>query len=650
MGQVELLKETDLTLKRVLILGPLNAGRWISAELKELGFETQLQEALSADESCPVLQSPFHPWALESLREVLAFWKKSNPPNSPAWVHPGVGHWAKRPELPVLTQELGLELISTTTRILALFGDQLHFILEAEKHCGVPHLILSPEPYSRAHEIESAVKKEQYRFPIILKPLKSDDSRAAFVLNEVSELEKKLPLWLEQARLNLGEPILFLERHLEGARHVTVPFARTRQGEIEWFPWVDSSLQSRFRKLVEFCPMESVEPEIQSQVKEWSRRMLEYFGYVGVGALEYLVDGSRAFLIRSVAHLDRSFPLWESVSGARAVAWQLYAQDPSLVQPALLRRETVFPHALSAAIRSEDTVFQMPQPGLLLEAPEITEWDFPGAQASLHLNQNLLENRQDCFLSDPGEVASLLVSSQSREQSLKTVLQVLKDTWIAGSLQTNERFLKELLNHPWVQAGVFHAGFVDEEFVPRMHPPSQSLPLFAEIAATALPAASKSVWMVGDQWVRLGNKKPSLRWVKGPEVSEKGQVIRGWIENPMEEGGGALRIHACPILPGQLQRWQVKIDQWVLPVKYLEKPGKIPMEMTALATGKVHAIFYQQRADIPAHEYAIIVESLGMLIPHAFPVSVMMSTWKVKTGDAVVRGQVLGEFEILEER
>jgi biotin carboxyl carrier protein len=63
--------------------------------------------------------------------------------------------------------------------------------------------------------------------------------------------------------------------------------------------------------------------------------------------------------------------------------------------------------------------------------------------------------------------------------------------------------------------------------------------------------------------------------------------------------------------------------------------------------GRVHSVLFRGGATVPAHEPLLIVESLGMLIPHALPVEVRIHRWKVAAEDRVFAGQELAEFEIL---
>jgi len=93
----------------------------------------------------------------------------------------------------------------------------------------------------------------------------------------------------------------------------------------------------------------------------------------------------------------------------------------------------------------------------------------------------------------------------------------------------------------------------------------------------------------------------------------------------------------------------VRLGNWVMvtrrvPGKSAEKPKP---KVASLIPGKVHSILYRDGAIVQAHEPILIVESLGMLIPHALPVDVRIDRWKVIPEQVVHAGQELAEFQVL---
>lgn len=644
---------------RVLILGPPEVADLIARELVRRGFDPVIFEShrKAASQPTPSLADPDAAQALRAILREFAGARKAKAGaesgRSRDFVHPGVSAWAERPELVTLGQEAGLEVIAPSVRVLSLFSSTLNLLSEAER-VGIPNLLLSPDPLHGIREIEQLSRKMGNRFPFILKAVRTGGHHGMCpghcVVHDSEDLSARVPLWMEQLRRSSGEVLFLAERYLEGARHIVVPFARMRQGrsgeDLRFFPWIDASLQCRHRKLIEFCPVQGLDPAAEKQIGRWVADLARACGYVGVGNLEFLVDGSRAFLINGSARLNLSFHLWERVAGTSAVAWQLAAQDFA-ARPGPDKPERKYAHGLALRIFAEDPLLQLPQPGEIEEATGRSEWDFPAAAAEASL---LVGPGDSIPPQSSGFLGLIWAWGADRKQALTIARGVLDEFWIAGSLQTNERFLGELLSHPWVREGIFHSGFVDEEFLPSVRPPVELVRLFGSVCEQiprALPPAKgapadSGKWAVGDQWARPSSE--GSRWIQGPEFRKMNSMrgVSGMIEL---SDGSRRRVLAFPLAK---DRWQVRIGPWAMSVRRVPPAGegaKRPSRLLALVSGRVHSVLYREGARVPAHEPLLLIESLGMLVPHALPSEVRILRWFLGPEDQVRAGEELAEFE-----
>lgn len=579
-------------------------------------------------------------------------------------VHPGTTLWAERPELSRIGQELGLTVIAPPTRILSLFGNKLNFLLEAER-LGVPTLVQNNDPIHTVREIYDSTQGAGQRFPFVLKSVKGGGSFGIFVVSDPQVLEKQLPLWLDQLRRNLGEVILFTERYIDGARHVTVPFARFQDGQLQIFPLVDASLKYQQRKLIEFCPATQVDEQVRKQLENWTHYLAESCGFVGVGEFEFVVDGPRAFLVEGLARLNTGFQLWENIADTHAVSWQLATMAGSVEKSLLLSKKPVkleaeWASGLILRLQAEDCLLHLPQPGRIHELSERRKWEVGSTSAELSLGY---EAGESISILDSGILGSLRVTGQNRAEAIQFAERVVNEIWIAGSLQTNERFLVELLTHPWIQEEIFHAGFVDEDFVPTIRPSAELAQLAAEVCAE-LPqvkalvsgsAKASDKWVIGVASARFkANSLAPVRWLTGPSfwtVQGKEGVsgLAGF------QSGGFVQVCAFP-LEG---RWLVRIGSGLsgglMSVRRVQgaemgtEPVKVPKvhSLYSMVNGRIHALFFRAGVRVPAHEPLVIVESLGRLVPHALPAEARAICWKVKAEDAVTLGQELAEIELL---
>jgi acetyl-CoA carboxylase biotin carboxylase subunit len=633
-------------LRPVLVLGhaggPFGAAGLISESLRNEGFTPEF-----SPEPLPSLHDPN---ALEALRALLRSFAERTRDAVGAAVHPGVTVWAERPELATLGEELGLDVICPPPRVLALFANKLNLLGEADR-LGIPHLVTSFDPIYSVREIEKLIYNQALArkpFPFVLKAVRGGGSFGIFVVHEANELERKISLWVEQVRRNLGEVTLFPERYIEGARHIVLPFARFIDGRFKTFPATDASLQCRYRKVVEFCPASRVGAVAESRMAEHARKLAEHVGYVGVGALEFLVEDDRCYLVEGTARLNTGFHLWERVAGTSAVAWQLAALEgcPPGQEPIPSPRPE-WRSGIALRLYAEDSLLQLPQPGEVFEVSSKREWHLGGsisAELDLHVEAGVQVRP-----SDYGMVGMLWCGAPDAKKALNVARGVLDELWIAGSIQTNERFLAELLAHPWVKEGIFHAGFVDEEFLPAVRPSAEVLGLFPSVLQSTLPGEPSTGgvvrWAVGDQWVKPG-PPAEIRWADGPRLFEH-EGLPGVSGSVEVEDGHKLRVCAFPLSEN---KWQVRIGEWVLSVRRIarvpgEKPQRAP-KLFSLIHGRVHSLLYREGSVVPAHEPLAVLEALGALVPHSLPVEVRITHWCVAAEAIVKAGDVLAEFEL----
>jgi acetyl/propionyl-CoA carboxylase alpha subunit len=632
------------TRRHALVLGWKGAAELIARALGAEGFTTVLESELPPSQRMPKAHGPA---AADAARAALQRFVASAPKEASLYIHPGVSPWSERPVLQTLGHELRIEAIGPPARALAFFSNRLNLIAEAEKS-GIANLVQTFEPVHSVREISKLVKASGLRFPFLLKSAHGGGA-GRYLAREEEDLERRLELWIEQVRRSSGEVILFPERYVEGARYVVQPFARFMSGHFETFPSYDASLQSRYRKILSFCPCQSIDQAVSAKIVEWTRKLAEQCGFVGVGTLEYMVDGDRPYLVEGAARLDTNFHLWEKVAGTSAVAWQLAAQDPRTQAPPARSPREDSAAGLCLRVLAEDSMLQLPQPGRVHEVCEKTEWSFPGASAELSIS---IAPGEEVAPEDSGLIAALWVFGRDATQALTVARGVLEELWVTGSLQTNERFLSELINHPWVRAGLFHAGFVEEEFLPAIRPPEDVFHVLSALGPLATggaepPEGHSERWSVGDQWVRPSSRP--IEWVSGPEDARVAghSAVSGRVKLP---DGRTVRVSAFPLGPG---RWQARVGHWTLPLRRVLKPetakgrAALKPKVLALVPGRVHSILYREGGVVPAHEPFLVIESLGMLVPHALPKEVRIQKWRVAAEDSVQAGQELADFEVL---
>lgn len=639
----------------VLVLGEGALANQIQDDLRSLGLHALLVADLNLkDSEKRELPRVTDPDAGLQMRRIFEHFKKLDESEAydHAWVHPGVTAWGERAELEGWARQSGLSAITSPTKNLQLFWNMQQTLRLAES-VGVPTLVLSDEPITSVREIDRTIKnllsESRAVLPFVLKS--SYRVRGGYgvrVIRQVEELTEWVPIWMNQIQEISGATLLFFERFLEGARSYVQPFARLKTGEIELFPIVDASLTFEGKNWVEVCPAQGLDDFIEKKITNYSTKILKAADFVGVGNLCFLSSGSEVYFTEGLGRLNFAYSLWENIARTKAVQWQLYALAPSLLREKPKPKPKIKGPKIVGGVSpicgmnlklfAEDTWLKIPHPGLVHEVSQKTEWNESSSEgvSEGHLIWDVIPS-QNVDWKASGSLGQITLFSTDWHETLSMARKILKDIWISGGIQTNERFLAELLSHPWIEEAMFYTGFVDEEFIPKQIPEQALLQIMADALSEVLRPLKENesfLWMNH----RLPEPQGRLKWTQRAELENNGlRGVKGFFHT---EAGKTERICVFPI---HATRFMIRIQNWFFSVRLSEK-GK-PLQLLALTSGRVHSVFFREESKVEAKHSVLILESHQKLISHRLPIPVKIKSLKIRAEDEVVIGEVLAELE-----
>lgn len=621
----------------ILVLGEGALAEQIKNDFIELGLRAQLVGGESSEFPLPKVTD------FDARSQFEMLFKHWVDQTGAEWVHPGLTLWSERPEFEGWARQAGLSSISVSVKTLHLFWNT-HQLLKLAEDQGVPTLGLSDEPIASIREIENAIRKlvqeNQASLPFVLKSAyRARSGYGSRVIRDLEDLHEWVPIWMNQLREYTGQTLLFIERYLESARSYVQPFARLKTGEIEYFPIIDASLTFEGKNWLEVCPAQSLDQETKEKIEDYTRRILEKSDFVGVGNLIFLCNGRDVYLTEGLARPNFAYRLWENVARTKALQWQLHALAPALLvqhpkpRPKIQASTPIC--GLNIKIYAEDTWLKIPHPGLVNEVSTTTDWSEGSHEGSLVWD---VEPGQEVHWNGSGSIGHLTVFADNWKEVLVASRSILKEIWISGGIQSNERFLFELLSHPWVEESMFYTGFVDEEFIPKQIPEFDwNQYLSSALAEVSAPLNEKESWIWLNQRlpVETANR---LKWTQRVDFEVNGaKGVKGFFQN---ENGKIERICVFPI---HAQRYVIRIQNWFFSVRRSEK-GR-PLQLMALTGGRVHSIFFREGSRVEPKQCVLIIESHQRLISHRLPVPVNIKKINVQPEQIVRIGEELLEME-----
>ncbi|MEU8897228.1 acetyl-CoA carboxylase biotin carboxylase subunit [Nocardia sp. NPDC048505] len=266
-------------------------------------------------------------------------------------IHPGYGFLSENPDFAAVCAEEGLIFVGPGAEVMASLADKAvtRALMSA---AGLPLLPGTQAALRNAEEAERIAGEVGY--PVILKAVAGGGGRGMRVVRDAADLADAYTRTQAEASLAFGDGGLYLERYLEGARHIEVQILADRFGNVVHLGERDCSVQRRHQKLLEESPSPALNDEQRAAIGAAAVAGARSVGYEGAGTMEFLLDRDGGFWFMEMnARLQVEHPVTELVSGVDLVAEQLrIAQGEPL---RIAQSDIVFRgHAIECRINAED--------------------------------------------------------------------------------------------------------------------------------------------------------------------------------------------------------------------------------------------------------------------------------------------------------
>jgi acetyl-CoA carboxylase biotin carboxylase subunit len=358
-------------------------------------------------------------------------------------IHPGYGFLSERASFARLVQDRGLTWIGPPPEAIAAMGDKTT-ARRLARRAGVPVVPGTTEGLRDASEARAAA--ERFGYPVILKASAGGGGKGMRLVRDPADLADALSAARREAEKAFGDDAVYVEKYLEGPRHVEVQVLADRHGACISLGERECSLQRRHQKMIEEAPSVAVNPRLRRRLGETAVAAARAAGYENAGTCEFLLDRDGQFYFLEMnTRLQVEHPVTELVMGIDLVQWQLrIAAGERLGLPATLEPRG---WAIECRITSED-----PQAGFLPSAGRITylrvpagpgvRWDGGidiGSEIGLHYDSLL---------------GKLIVWGPTRAHAVARMERALGELRIVG-VETSREFHLRLLEHEDVRRGEF---------------------------------------------------------------------------------------------------------------------------------------------------------------------------------------------------
>ncbi len=336
---------------------------------RELGIRTVQAHSLAdadslavklADSAVPI--GP--PQAARSYLNIAAIVEAARGSGADA-VHPGYGFLAENAGFAEAVEAAGLVFVGPDAKAIRLMGDKVA-ARNAAAAAGVPTV---PGSDGRVEDLESArAVAARTGFPVMIKAAAGGGGRGIRIAGSREEFERFIPQARAEALAAFGDGGLYLEKVIEGARHIEVQVLGDGERVIHCFER-ECSLQRRRQKIWEEAPSPVLPAGLREELCASAVALAKAVRYRGAGTLEYLYDEARGafYFIEMNTRIQVEHPVTECITGidlVRAMIRIAGGEKLAMAQEDIAIRG----HSIEVRINAEDPAQDfMPSPGTIAE-------------------------------------------------------------------------------------------------------------------------------------------------------------------------------------------------------------------------------------------------------------------------------------------
>jgi acetyl-CoA carboxylase biotin carboxylase subunit len=369
-------------------------------------------------------------------------------------LHPGWGFLSENPLLATLCAQHGVTFIGPPPHVTAMMGSKTR-AKAAMRTAGLDVIPGSAGVLASLDEARAVAA--EVGFPVLFKAENGGGGRGMRIARAASEVETAFAEARAEARAAFGGDRVYLEKLIEGGRHVEIQVFGDRHGHAVHFGERDCTVQRNHQKLIEESPSPALSPELRARACAAAARAAASIGYAGAGTMEMLLgpDGVLRFMEMN-CRLQVEHTVSEARSGADLVTAQLRVAAGA---PLAWTQDqiTLTGHAIECRINAEDPAHDFqPAPG------KITTWQVPvgdGVRVDTHVEAGyVVPPFYDSLL------AKVIVLGKDRDDAIACMIAALSAFQVEGVPTTIPMHLAIL------RSDAFRRGNYDTRSIPGWPP------------------------------------------------------------------------------------------------------------------------------------------------------------------------------------
>ena len=379
-------------------------------------------------------------------------------------VHPGYGFLSENQDFARRVEEAGIVFIGPKHASIAAMGDKI-----ASKKLALAAKVNTIPGWNEAiHSPEQAVQiAKDIGYPVMIKASAGGGGKGLRVAFNDKEAFEGFSSCRNEAKNSFGDDRVFIEKFIEGPRHIEIQVLGDAQGHIVYLHERECSIQRRHQKVIEEAPSPFISDATRKAMGEQAVALARAVNYQSAGTVEFVVGQDQSFFFLEMnTRLQVEHPVTECITGLDIVELMICvaAGEPlPFTQDQIPRRGW----AMECRINAEDPFRNfLPSTGRLVRyAPPPTTMEAAAPmpkEGGVRVDTGVVEGGEIPMFYD-SMIAKLIVHGRDRADAIAKMRDALNSFVIRG-ISSNIPFQAALLAHPKFAAGDFNTGFIAEHY------------------------------------------------------------------------------------------------------------------------------------------------------------------------------------------
>jgi len=341
-------------------------------------------------------------------------------------VLPGYGFLAENADFAKALEAEGVKFCGPSVECLDIFGDK-HKARKLAAQLNIPTVPGSPV----IKDLDDAIRyADALSYPLLIKASAGGGGIGIFLCKSVEDLKENYQTAMDLGAKYFANADVFLEKFVEGARHVEVQVFGDGKGNVTDFGERECSVQRRNQKLIEECPSPSISEEFRSRILRCSRDLCSALKYECAGTVEFVVDSyDNFYFIECNPRLQVEHGVTEMVYGIDIVELMLRQINEKTAIPfeELERMGGGAGHAIQVRVYAEDALNDFrPCPGVIYDV------EFPTHIAGSRFDSWVMRGTEITPFYD-SLIVKILQWDRNRGKCIETLLKSMSQTKLTGT-------------------------------------------------------------------------------------------------------------------------------------------------------------------------------------------------------------------------